>query len=178
LTKGPVFGSLILTKDGNSYNEFSKISFQYNQIKYSENYDFFYPTQFTIKAESSNETIYLKFEMTNKPIEYINRFNEDKFFRGFVIVEGPGRVTGYHDDGSNKTELYGICKIEPQRQISILGHNELDISLIRPPSGLGIKLSFESHFIKKHLRTKLVFNPWPHCSFSIKNIDSSLIHKN
>jgi hypothetical protein len=178
LMKGPAFGTLILTKDGKTYHEFSKIHFHYDTIKYSAYFDLYYPTQVTITAESTTESLRLTFQMTNSPLEYINRFQGDKFYRGFVIIEGPGMVTGHHDDGNTRIPLRGICKIEPQRQISVIGHNQLDLSFIRPPHGVGIDLSFASHFLKKHLKGKILFNPWLRCSFSLNTIDDTLIHKN
>ena len=178
LMKGPAFGSFILTKDGKNYYEFSEIQFNYDTIKYSQHYDFYYPTKLTIKADSPKESLTLTFQMDQPPIEYINKFSEGRFYRGFVIVEGIGTVKGYFDDGLEKIPLRGICKIEPQRQISAIGHNQLDLTLIKPPKGIGIDISIESHFLKKQLNTGLVFTPFPKCSFSLKKIDESTIHKN
>jgi hypothetical protein len=178
LTQGPVFGTFILTKDGKTYQEFSKISFHYNKIRYSAHFDLYYPTEFSIKAETSKESIELSFQMTNSPIEYINRFKEDNFYRGFVIIEAPGVATGFLNKNGEKTSLQGICKIEPQRQISAIGHNQISLSVIKPPHGFGLKLSLESHLLKKHLISDIKFTPLPNLSFSLKKIDDSKIHKN
>jgi len=84
--------------------------------------------------------------MTNTPLEYINSFQKNGFYRGFVIIEGPGTISGFYDDGNEKISLRGLCKIEPQRQISILGHNQLVLTFIQPPRGVGVEVLFISHF--------------------------------
>jgi hypothetical protein len=178
LTEGPVFGTFILTRDGKTYQEFSKISFQYTKIQYSAHYDFYYPTEFSIIAENKHEKLRLVFQMTNSPIEYINQFKEDRYYKGFVIIEAPGQVTGTSIKDGEEIPLQGICKIEPQRQISALGHNQLTLSLTKPPNTFGINFSFESHLLKKQLQSNLKFTPWPKCSFSINKIDERKIHRN
>ena len=68
----------------------------------------------------------------------------------FVIYEAPGKVSGVYTNDSEHITLNGKCKIEPQRQVSVRGHNELLIDIIKPPEGVGINIELASNFLKKH----------------------------
>ena len=52
-------------------------------------------------------------------------------------------------DNQDEIPLTGICKIEPQRQVSIIGHNSLRIDVLKPPRGVGISLEIDSHYLRK-----------------------------
>lgn len=178
IMQGPAFGTLILSKDGKTYQEFSKISFRYNKTKYAKCYDFYYPTDLELTAETKKEKLHLRFKMESDAGEYINRFFGGKIFLGFVICEAPGVVDGLYFDGKEEIKLTGICKIEPQRQISRVGHNMLKLDFLLPPEGVGVAMDFDSHFFEKKISAKIQLMPSPKMKCSFKRIDRSKIHKN
>jgi hypothetical protein len=176
---GPAMGILVLTKDGKKYISFPKIRFHYNKLKYADDYDFYYPTELQINAIKGVQKLDLTFKMTTTPREYISIFPYAKYiWIGLAICEIPGVVEGYYYNGLTKTKLSGICKIEPQRQIEIIGHNKLKIDIKKPPKGVGIKLDFESHYFMKKLFFNLQFAPRPKINIKTQRIDCSKINKN
>ena len=178
IMEGPAFGTIILTKDGKNYKEFGNIQFRYNKIKYSNNYDFYYPVELNLKAELGNEKLQLNFKMETNAGEYTHRFTGDDYFLGFVICEAPGIVDGFYFDCKKEIKLNGICKIEPQRQVSRVGHNSLKIDFLKPPKGVGITMDFDSHYFKKKIKTNIQLAPIPKIKCNCKRIDPSKIHKN
>ena len=166
LMEGPAMGTLILTKDGKNYTEFSNINFRYNKIQFSKTYDFVYPTELEITGIADMEKIHLKFKMTTEAREYISRFTKGKYWLGFVICEAPGIASGYYLNGDEKIKLNGVAKLEPQRQASIIGHNSLKIDFIKPPEGAGISIDLDLHYLKKRIFTKIQLALKP--SFNIK----------
>jgi hypothetical protein len=168
LMEGPATGMLILSKDGRNYTEFSAINFRYIKTKFAQNYDFLYPTELEISALHKNETIHLRFTMTADCREYISRFSRGKYWLGFVTCESPGTVVGYYKNNGEKVPLSGKCKIEPQRQASIIGHNSLRIDILKPPRGVGISLEIDSHYLGKKMTAYLQFVPKPILRFSVK----------
>jgi len=176
--QGPIFGTLTLSKDGINYNEFCHVNFQYNKIEYSKKYDFYYPSEIEITATKGEEKIHLIFKKTGQKREYESRFQNGKYWKAFVICEAPGVVEGEYYNGKEKTKLSGVCKIEPQRQVSVIGHNSLHIDFIKPPQGIGISFDLESHYLKKKIMFKKQLAPRPKIKFNSKKIDSSKINKN
>jgi hypothetical protein len=170
MMEGPAVGTLIFSKDGEEYKEFCDITFHYNNTKLSKNYDFYYPTEFELTAQDKNEKIHLKFKMSTEAKEYVSRFQKNKYWLGFVICEAPGTVEGYYSNNKKTIKLKGIAKIEPQRQVSIIGHNSLKINIIKPPKGVGISFNFDSHFLKKNILAKIKLVPHPEIKFNCKNI--------
>jgi hypothetical protein len=171
IMEGPVTGILIISKDGKNYKEFGNITFKYIKTQYSKKYDFVYPTEYEIKAKNEKESLYLKFKMTNEAREYLSKFSKGKYFIGFIICEAPGKVEGYYSDGKIKVKLKGIAKIEPQRQISIIGHNTLKIDFLKPPSGIGITFDLDSHYFKKRIFTQIQLAPYPKLNMTLKKIE-------
>ena len=161
IMKGPAAGTLIFSKDGENYKEFGDITFRYLKTQPSKNFDFIYPTEYELKAKRGKETLYLKFKMTNEAREYFSKFLKGGYFIGFIISEAPGIVEGYYSDGNKKTKLKGIAKIEPQRQVTLTGHNTLKIDFIKPPKGVGISLDLDSHYLSKRLSCDLQLAPRP-----------------
>ena len=170
LMEGPATGVLILTKDGKHYTEFSSISFRYLKTSFAKNYDFVYPSEFEITAVHEKETIHLRFSMTAECREYIKQFSSGKYWLGFVICEAPGRLVGYYKNDTENVPLSGKCKIEPQRQASIVGHNTLRIDLLKPPRGVGISMELYSHYFGKQMTAKVRFFPKPLLRFSSKKV--------
>ncbi len=161
LMEGPALGLLILSKDGKQYTEFGSITFRYIKTKFAQHYDFMYPTELEITACHKKETIHLRFTMTTECREYISRFSSGKHWLGFVTCEAPGIVQGFYQNGGERVLLSGKCKIEPQRQASIIGHNTLRIDLVKPPRGVGISLEIDSHYLRKKMTVSLEFLPRP-----------------
>jgi hypothetical protein len=159
LMNGPVFGTLIVTSDGKNYEEYGNIKFHYNELKYAKNYDFYYPTDFEITARKEKKCIRLRFRMTTDCHEFQSRYYYGKYWLGYIICEAPGIVEGEYSDGDQKIKLKGICRIEPQRQISILGHNEITIRFKKPPKEFGFQVDFESHFFRKKIMVSVNLIP-------------------
>ena len=176
--KGPVFGTLILSKDGETYEEFCNMDFQYNKTIPGTDYDFVYPSEFEVTANKGKEKLHLCFKMTSECREFVSRFPKGKYWLAFVICEAPGVVDGYYFDGEKKTKLKGICKIEPQRQVSIFGHNSLQLDFILPPDGVGVSFNLDSHFFRKKIAAHLQLAPRPKIKFSFDRICPSKTHKN
>jgi hypothetical protein len=177
LMQGPCTGSLILTKDGITYSESCDVCFKYNKLRYAKELDFYYPTELQIIARFGKEEIHLKFIMDDNIREQVTRLYGKKYWVGIVICEAPGVVEGFSFDGDKKIKLNGICKIEPQRQISVLGHNSLKIDLVLPPNGLGMSFNFESHFLRKKLFTNIQIAPRANIQFHLNKIDISKINR-
>jgi hypothetical protein len=177
IAEGPIAGTLIFSKDGKTYTEFCNVHFKYNKMQYSEKYDFYYPTELEATAIKGKEKLHLRFRMTNESREYVSRFYSGKYWLGFVICEEPGIVDGYYFDGEKEIKLSGICKIEPQRQASIIGHNSLKIDFVKPPEGVGISFDLNSHYFKKKIFTKIQLAPNPKIKINFQRIDSSKINK-
>jgi hypothetical protein len=173
LMEGPATGMLILSKDGRKYTEFSTINFRYTKTTFAHNYHFVYPTEFEITAFHEKETLNLRFTMTAECREYISRISSGKYWLGFVTCEAPGTVKGYYMNDKEKILLSGKCKIEPQRQASILSHNSLRIDILKPPRGVGISLDVDSHYLEKRITARLQFLPKPILRFSCKRIKDS-----
>jgi hypothetical protein len=168
--QGPAAGTLIFSRDGKTYTEFSNITFTYKKMQRAKEYDFYYPTELELTARNNRETLYLHATMTAEPREYINKFSQRKYWLCFAICEAPGIIDGYYSDDETRTELRGMCKIEPQRQVSILGHNMVKIDIVKPPQGFGISKEVESHFLKKHIKFSLMLLPKLHFSWSFKRL--------
>ncbi|PNX47403.1 MAG: hypothetical protein BV457_05740 [Thermoplasmata archaeon M9B1D] len=174
LMQGPVAGPLILTKDGINYEEFYKANFKYNKIRYVKDYNFSYPSEIKLIAEKNNKKIHFKCKMTADPREYIKRFDEGKYWKGLLLCEAPGIIEGFYEDEKGKTKLKGICRIEPQRQISILGHNKLIITFLKPPKGVGITFDLYSHFLNKNVFIHLQLTPRLKFKFKTKKLTQKL----
>jgi hypothetical protein len=174
IADGPAAGTLILTKDGKNYTEFSDITFHYTKVISAKDHDFCYPSELQIVAKKGKEALHLTCTMTGESREYVRSPREHKFWTGLAICEAPGVVKGIYDDGKQTIPLQGVCKIEPQRELSILGHNQLRIDFVVPPNGVGISLDFESHFFKKRIVASLQLAPHPKIRLNMQRISQVL----
>lgn len=170
LMKGPAAGMLYLVPNERKYVVFPNIHFRYLKTRYMKEYDFFYPSELEVKAFRGKEKLYLIFKMENDAREYISRFSDSKNWIGLAICEAPGSVVGYYSDGERKIQLKGICKIEPQRQISKLGHNSLKIDFLLPPKDIGFSMDIDSHYFMKKANVKVKLAPKLKFNFSFKRI--------
>lgn len=171
LMEGPAAGLLILTKDGKTYEEWYNINFKYNKTQKAKDYDFHYPTEIEINATKGKEKIHMNFKMTSEAREYVSKFSGGKYWIGISICEAPGIIEGYYDNDGKRTKLSGICKIEPQRQISISGHNTLKIDFNKPPNGFGLSLDLHSNILKKKMSGKMHLLPKLKFCINIKKLN-------
>jgi hypothetical protein len=111
--------------------------------------------------------------MTQECREYVSRFPDRKYWLAFVICEAPGITKGYYHDDKEEIPLTGICKIESQRQVSILSHNSLRIDILKPPKGVGISIEIDSHYMEKKIFAQLRLIPKPIMRFSCKRNNSA-----
>jgi hypothetical protein len=173
IADGPAAGILIFTKDGKTYTEFSDITFHYTKVVYTKEHDFCYPSGLQLIAKKGNETLHLTCSMTGQIREYIRTSRQNKFWTGLAICEAPGNIAGTYRDGTQTIPLQGVCKIEPQRELSVVGHNMLRIDFVLPPTGVGITLSLESHFFKKNITASLHLAPCPTIRLHMKRSSKS-----
>lgn len=173
---GPAAGVIVLSKDGKTYTEFCDITFHYTKTMYAKEHDFYYPSELEIIAKKGKETLRLTCTMTNDSREYIRIPQAHSFWTGLAICEAPGVIKGWYDNNEQKIPLFGVCKIEPQRELSTLGHNVLNIDFLLPPQGVGVTLHLESHFFKKNVFACFQFTPHPSIRWSMQRIDPSTIH--
>jgi len=171
LCSGPVFGYLSITPDGEEYWEFSDINFHYNKYVYVKDYDIYFPSDFSISARLDDRKIDLRFYLNTNSYEYIDPFKKNGFYKAFILSEMPGKMVGKYTDSTQTIKLEGDCKMMPLRQPSPLGHNKLEIDIIKPPEGVGINIDFNSHYLKKRIKSKIEFVPRPCFKFKSKNID-------
>lgn len=169
--KGPIAGTLILTKDGENFIEFCDVSFEYVREEYSKEYDIYYPTEIKVIGKKEEEKLVLNFKNTHKISRLVSPINNKKLWTAFIIFEEPGEVNGYYQKSDNIIYLSGKCKIEPQRQISKLGHNSIQIDFIKPPRGIGIIIDFDSNYLNKKINTTFKFTPFPHFKFCFNKIN-------
>lgn len=170
IMKGPAAGILILSKDGENYEDYCNLEFIYKKIEWSKNYDFCYPSELEVIARKDKEKLYLYFKMISECKEFIQEFPKGKYWRAFVICEAPGVVDGYYFDGEEKIKLKGFCKMEPQRQISKLGHNSLRLDFLLPPKGVSASLYLDSHLLRKKIQAQIQVFPKPKITFNLDNI--------
>jgi len=173
LMEGPAPGLIILSKDGKQYSEFSSITFRYLKTTFAQQYDFVYPTEFELIAVHQKETLRLRFTMTTECREYISRFSSGKHWLGFVTCEAPGVVQGFYKKDGEQILLRGKCKIEPQRQATIIGHNTLRMDFLKPPNGVGFTIAMDSHYLGKKMMASLELLPRPRIRFSSQRTQSA-----
>jgi hypothetical protein len=171
MMQGPATGILIFSKDGKKYTEFADVTFQYNKIIHAKHNDFYYPTELELTAKNRHETLHLTCSMTNDSREYIRSGRAHLFWTGLALCEAPGSIKGTYTDGEKTVPLQGICKIEPQRELSVLGHNLLSVEFVVPPQGVGVSFNLWSHFFKKNIHMDIQLAPSPHFRIQMKKLD-------
>jgi len=173
---GPAAGVLILTKDGKTYTEFSDITFHYKKTIHEKEHDFHYPSELELLAKKGKETLHLICSMTSESRVYIRSSQAHSFWKGLAICEAPGVIKGVYNDGNQTIPLSGVCKIEPQRELSILGHNTLQIDTLLPPQGVGITIQLDSHFFRKKIILDIRFALHPRLQLRMQRIYPSKIY--
>ena len=170
IQKGPSLGALYLTSDGKTYWEFCNIKFQYHKLHYIKPFDIYYPTEIELKGTCDDKTLHLTFQSIVDPYEYISRYDNDKWYKAFVLIEMPGKMHGTYTDATQTIPLNGDCKLVPLRQPSVLGHNKITFDFIKPPHGIGYHAHLTSHLLKKEITSQLKFTPRPSMKFYTKRI--------
>lgn len=171
LCEGPAFGYLSVTTDKGQYFDFSNINFQYNKHVYVQDYDIYFPSDFSLSAKLDDKKIDLRFYLDTNSYEYIDPFKKKGFYKAFILSEMPGKMIGKYKDSDQTVKLEGDCKMMPLREPSSLGHNKLEIDFIKPPKGVGIDIDFNSHHLKKRINSKIQFAPKPCFKFKLKKIE-------
>ena len=171
LYQGPAFGVLSLTPDGKTYWDFSDIKYRYNKLHYVGEYDIYFASDIDLIAHLDDKTINLNLSLNTKPYDYIDPFKHQGFYKAFILAEMPGIMKGTYRDENQDISLKGECKMMPLRQPSILGHNKLAVTLIKPPKGVGIAFDLNSHYLKKKIDASIQILPKPTCSFKMKSLE-------
>lgn len=170
LCTGPAFGYLSLTTEKDHYFDFSDINFNYNKYIYVKDYDIYFPSDFNISAKLDDKKLDLRFYIKTKSYEYIDTFKKKGFYKAFILSEMPGKMIGKYTDSNQLINLEGDCKMMPLRQPSPLGHNKLEIDILKPPIGVGVDIDLNSHYLKKRIKSKIHFAPKPYFKFKIEKI--------
>jgi hypothetical protein len=170
INEGPSFGALYVTRNGKNYMEFANVRFFYNKLIRLEKYDIYYPCDMELIGKLDDKKIHMHFWKTTDSYEYIDRYDDNKFYKAWVICEMPGKMEGIYSDRNDTLKLKGDCKIVPLRIPSALGHNSLKFNILLPPMGLGVDVNFNSHFLNKDISTKLRLAPKPCFKFNIKKL--------
>ena len=171
--QGPAAGILIFSKDGKNYTEFADITFRYNKIIHAKHHDFYYPTELELIAKNKQETLHLTCSMTNDSREYVRSGRAHLFWTGLALCEAPGIIKGTYTHGEQTVPLQGLCKIEPQRELSVLGHNLVTLEFVVPPQGVGLSLNLWSHFFKKNINVAVHLVPRPRLRIQMKRLTVS-----
>lgn len=170
IMEGPATGTLILSKDGINYNEFSNIYFKYNKMKYLKDHDFYYPIELEICATKGHEKLYLKCKNITEGFQDLARAKKVAKF-GFMICQVPCKLDGYYINGNKKSSIKGLSKMEFHRTLRPLGHNSLKINFDISKNRFGIFSSFDSHYFRKKLDINFYLLPKPNLKINFDRIN-------
>jgi hypothetical protein len=171
LYEGPAFGVLTLTPDGMEYWDFCDISYRYNKVHYVKEFDIYFASDIELDAWLDDKQVHLRFFLNTTCYDYIDRFEHEGFYKAFILSEMPGEMIGWFQQGENRIELHGDCKLMPLRQPSSLGHNALRFVFLKPPKGFGVDIDFNSHYLQKHFAVQMHLLPKPRFQVSLKRIE-------
>jgi len=153
ISEGPAFGVLSISPDGKEFWDFYNVRFRYTKMRYNKKFDFYYPSEMEVVGKLGKKTVHLRVWSVTESYEYTDPYTS-KIYKVFALCEMPGKMEGSLNDGNKITKLTGDCKIVPQRQSSILGHNKLSIDVVKPPKGIGMKFELDSHHFMKKIKTE------------------------
>jgi len=63
----------------------------------------------------------------------------------------------------------------PLRQAPRKGHTAIQFSFVKPPQGIGMTVTLDSHHFKKHIVKTVELTPRPRLHWNITDIDLSTI---
>jgi len=172
IMEGPTTGTLILTKDGINYEEFSDIYFRYNKMKYLKEYDFYYPLELEIIAKKGNELLHFKCKNITDGFEDITKLKKVVRF-GFTICQVPIKLEGYYKKGDEKIDIKSFAKMEFHRTVRASGHNTLKLSVDIAKNSFGFYSRLDSHIFRKKADITLRLLPKPNFKVNLNKIDLS-----
>jgi hypothetical protein len=161
ITEGPATGTLIVSKDGEHYDEFSDIHFKYNQMKYVEKYDFYYPTDLELIARKGHETLTLHIANATESTENVFELENGGRYLGLLISQVPSTINGYYTTSEEKIALTGDAKLESNRLLTIYGHTSVKFKITFTEKQRAIASCFHSHYFGKNLKIDVQFLPRP-----------------
>jgi len=167
VSEGPAFGILYLVSPQGRYLTFSDIDFCYGDMAYAPGYDAYYPTSIGLTARHGDHHVSLNCSMACDVHTYLDTNLSSSFWRAIYLWESPGPATGVYRNGSETVYLDGTCEIEPMRQVSVLGHNALDLTMRSPRDGLGVDCRVVSHFFGVAVRFRCRMLPFPRIDISL-----------
>ena len=117
--KGPAAGILVLTKDGTTYDEFYDIHFKYNKIRYSKNFDFFYPSELEFTVKKGKEKLHLCCTMTVESREDVQKLSRKKSVRsrGLWYSQSGGSNMSQIALAQNRAPLPDSCRNLPRKDL-------------------------------------------------------------
>ncbi len=167
ILKGPVIGTIILSKDGCKYKEFFNGCFEYKKIEYSEDHDIYYPTEISLIFQDDKEKFKINFKKKTDPYGFLFKLSDNK--NAYIVYEQPGTVKGFYSNGDRRIDLEGFCKFEPQRQLFNTNHSSISLDFLKPPEGFGLNLVLNSHGLNKKIKTK--FQLYPKIKIDFKSVE-------
>jgi hypothetical protein len=147
IENGPVFGILYLITDTGEYITFSDIQHFYKTKVYVPEFDVYYPSQIVLTAYTEGKTLHLCFSMETTPHMYLDTNVTSSLWQAIALWESPGTVTGHYSDGAEIVMLSGCCEIEPDRQISTLGHADASFTFVAQRDRVGVEVAALSHYL-------------------------------
>jgi hypothetical protein len=161
VTEGPAFGVLYIVSPQGRYLTFSDVEFSYGSMQYVAAYDAYYPTNIALTARHGEHRVTLNCTMACDVHTYLDTNLSSALWKAIYLWESPGPITGAYHNESSTVILNGTCEIEPMRQVSILGHNALDITMLPPEQDLGFDCRIVSHYFDVALRVRCQLLPVP-----------------
>ncbi len=177
VSEGPSFGALCVTPDGKHYWEFSNVTFKYNSLLYLRDYDIYYPKDFELTGRLDDKTIHLKFVSTTESYVYIDPLTRSRLYDAYILGELPGELEGTFTDREKTVPLKGRCKMVPLRQAPHKGHTAIRFEFDKPPKGIGMTVTLDSHHFKKHIVKTVKLSPRPRLHVHVSDIDLTRISK-
>jgi len=162
---GPAFGVLYLVSDTGEYHVFSDISYEYGELTYVPERDLYYPTAITINARNGDKHLSMLCHMAYDVHTYLDTNLSSPYWQAIYLWESPGPITGQFTTGTQTVFLSGICEIEPERQVSVFGHNRFTLTIDHPSQDIGFTLEVVSHFLDAGIGVNLQVLPRPSIRF-------------
>ena len=164
---GPAFGILYLISDTGMYYVFSDISYEYGTLIYVSEHDLYYPTSITVTARNADMKLSMICHMAYDAHTYLDTNLSSSYWQAIYLWEAPGPITGQFTTGNETVFLSGTCEIEPERQVSFLGHNRFALAIEHPSHGIGFSVEAVSHFFGAGIDITLQIVPVPSIRFRL-----------
>jgi hypothetical protein len=175
ITEGPATGTLIVSKDGEHYEEFADIQFKYNQLKYIKEYDFYYPTDLEFIARKGNETLSLHITGITESTENVFALERGGHHISVMISQVPSKINGYLSRDGEKITLIGNAKLESHRVITTSGHTLIKFDMRRMEEQRVLGFYLNSHYLGKELRINVHLPPRPRLIIKHRQIEKTSV---